>query len=345
MAKDPADAAPVAGASDAETPHARVGTLIPGILLCAVIAGAALLLRQVSGLMMLSPMIGSIALGALMHNALGTPASAKPGVAFSLRWILRFAIILLGFQLTGQQVMDVGATGLAIIAISLIACFAVTKPLGAALGIDAKLVELIAAGTSICGASAVIAANTITRAPEEDCAYAVACVSLCGMVAMVLYPSLPLLLGLTARDYGLWTGASVHEVAQVVAASYQAGKKAGDYATITKLTRVIMLAPMMMVLGARRANGNGEPKTAPLPYFALGFVAAIAVNSTVDIAPQAKDTIVAVTTFLLALSLAAMGLATDFRKLAPKGSRPLVLGALSSVFIALLSLLLVKLVA
>ena len=348
MAQDPADAAPAAGASDAETLYARIGTLVPGILLCAVIATAALLLRQFSGLTMASPMIISIALGALLHNALGTPPSAKPGVTFSLRWILRFAIILLGFQLTAQQVMDVGATGFAVIAISLIACFAVTKPLGAALGVDRKLTELIAAGTSICGASAVIAANTITKAPEEDCAYAVACVTLCGMVAMVLYPFLPPLLGLTARDYGLWTGASVHEVAQVVAASYQAGKEAGDYATITKLTRVIMLAPMMMALGAlaaRRANGSGEPASAPLPYFALGFIAAIAVNSTIDIAPQAKDAIVAATTFLLALSLAAMGLATDFKKLAPKGSRPLVLGVLSSIFIAVLSLLLVKLVA
>jgi uncharacterized integral membrane protein (TIGR00698 family) len=293
-------------------------------------------------------MIVAIALGALVHNALGTPLAAKPGVAFSLRWILRFAIILLGFQLTARQVMDVGATSFAVIAVSLIACFIVTKPLGAALGVDAKLTELIAAGTSICGASAIIAANTITKAPEEDCAYAVACVTLCGMVAMVLYPFLPLLLGLTAREYGLWTGASVHEVAQVVAASYQAGKEAGDYATITKLTRVIMLAPMMMALGAlaaRRSNGSGEPGSAPLPYFALGFIAAIAANSTVDIAPPAKDAIVAATTFLLALSLAAMGLATDVKKFAPKGARALLLGALSSVFIAVLSLLLVKLVA
>jgi uncharacterized integral membrane protein (TIGR00698 family) len=349
MAHDPADAAaPIPAATDAETVHAWLGSLIPGVLLCAVIATAALLLRHFSGFTALSPMIVSIALGALLHNALGTPLAAKPGVAFSLRWILRFAIVLLGFQLTTQQVLDVGATGFAVIAISLIACFVVTRPLGAALGVDAKLTELIAAGTSICGASAVIAANTVTKAPEEDCAYAVACVTLCGMVAMVVYPLLPLLLGLSARDYGLWTGASVHEVAQVVAASYQAGKEAGDYATITKLTRVIMLAPMMMVLGAmatRRANGGGELRRAPLPYFALGFIAAIAANSTIDIAPDAKDTIIDATTFLLALSLAAMGLATDFKKLAPKGARPLVLGALSTVFIAVLSLLLVKLVA
>jgi len=348
MAHDPADAAPLAPASDAESVQAWIGSLIPGILLCAFIAAVALALRRLSGLSALSPMIVAIALGAFVRTAFGTPDPAKPGVTVSLRWILRFAIILLGFQLTAQQVLDVGAMGLAVIAISLIACFAITKPLGAALGVDARLTELIAAGTSICGASAVIAANTYTKAPEEDCAYAVACVTLCGMVAMVLYPLLPALLGLTAREYGLWTGASIHEVAQVVAASYQAGKDAGDYATITKLTRVIMLAPMMMVLGAlaaRRPDAVEPPKRAPLPYFALAFIGAIAVNSTIDVAPPAKDAIVGVTTFLLALSLAGMGLATDLKKLAPKGTRPLVLGALSSVFIAVLSLLLVKLVA
>ena len=109
-----------------------------------------------------------------------------------------------------------------------------------------------------------------------------------------------------------------------------------------------MLAPMMMVLGAlatRRADGGGGQARAPLPYFALGFIAAIVANSTIEIAPFLKDQIVAATTFLLALALAAMGLSTDMRKLAPKGARPLVLGALSSLFIAVLSLLLVKLCA
>lgn len=347
MAHDPADVAPPVRAFAAESVRVRIGSLIPGITLCAFIAAVALAVRQLSGLSGLSPMIVAIALGAFFHTVFGAPAVAKPGVTVSLRWILRFAIILLGFQLTAQQVLDVGAGGLAVIAISLVACFAITKPLGAALGVDRKLTELIAAGTSICGASAVIAANTITKAPEEDCAYAVACVTLCGMVAMVLYPLLPALLGLTAREYGLWTGASVHEIAQVVAASYQAGKDAGDYATIAKLTRVIMLAPMMMALGAlaaRRADGVGSRGRAPLPYFALGFIGAIAINSIIDIAPLVKDAIGGTTTFLLTLSLAAMGLATDLKKLAPKGSKPLVLGVLSSVFIAVLSLLLVKLV-
>jgi uncharacterized integral membrane protein (TIGR00698 family) len=346
MSHDPAEAPTLSGVSDAESPISWLGTLLPGIVLCGLIAAAALLLRQMSGVAALSPMIVSIGLGALVHNTLGAPGVAKAGVAFSLRWILRFAIVLLGFQLTAQQVLDVGATGFAVIVISLLTCFAVTKPLGAALGVDAKLTELIAAGTSICGASAVIATNTVTKAPEEDCAYAVACVTLCGMVAMVLYPLLPHVLGLDSRDFGLWTGASVHEVAQVVAAAYQTGKEAGDYATITKLTRVIMLAPMIMALGAlapRRAdNGSGQER-APLPYFALWFIAAIAVNSSIEIAPSFKDIIVSATTFLLALALAAMGLSTDFRKLAPRGARPLVLGALSSLFIALVSLFLVKL--
>jgi uncharacterized integral membrane protein (TIGR00698 family) len=348
MTHDAEHAARAIAASPSEPLHARIATLVPGVALSGLIAAAALVLRSFSGLAMLSPMIVAIALGALLHNAIGTPAAAKPGIAFSVRWILRLAIVMLGFQVTMQQVLDVGPAGLAIIGMSLLLCFIVTKPLGSVLGVDTKLTELIAAGTSICGASAVIATNTVTKAPEEDAAYAVACVTFCGMVVMVLYPLLLPVLGLNARDYGLWTGASVHEVAQVVAASYQAGTEAGDYATITKLTRVIMLAPMIMTLGAlaaRTRGDSGEGRYVPLPYFALVFIAVVGLNSWIEIAPSLNGLITGTTGFLLALSLAAMGLATDMKKLALKGGRPLLLGALSSLFISALSLILVKLFA
>ena len=107
-----------------------------------------------------------------------------------LRRILRFAIVLLGLQLTAAQVIDVGATGIGIIAVTLAATFVFTIWLGRVLGVDRKLTELIAAGTSICGASAIIATNTVTRARGEDAAYALACVTVFGSIAMFVYPML-----------------------------------------------------------------------------------------------------------------------------------------------------------
>src|SRR5271168_4029353 len=221
----------------------------PGLLLTSAIAGAAFALRQVPGVATFSPMILAIVIGITFHNLIGTPARAKTGVAFSLRKVLRFAIILLGLQLTAEQVLEVGATGLAVIALTLVGTFVFTIWLGRLLGVERKLAELIAAGTSICGASAVIATNTVTDAPDEDVAYAVACVTVFGSIAMFAYPLLPGLLHLDPHAFGLWTGASIHEIAQVVAATFQDGKAAGDFGTIAKLSRVTMLAPVVITLG------------------------------------------------------------------------------------------------
>jgi len=327
-------------------PAEEASSVLFGIALAGAIAAASFALRLLPGVSALSPMILSIVLGMGFHNIVGTPAGAKPGVVFSMRRILRFGIMLLGFQLTVQQIADVGLFGLAIIATSLIGCFLFASWAGTILGVETRLTQLIAAGTSICGASAVIATNTVTEAPDEDVAYAVVCVTMFGTIAMFLYPLLPGLLHLTPRSFGLWAGASIHEVAQVVAAAYQDGKSAGDYGTIAKLTRVIMLAPMVLALGAFAARKGSEStaarKSVPMPYFILGFVAAMAVNSLIVIPGGPKSAIVTATTFLLSLALAALGLETDFGKLKAKGMRPLMLCAVATIFIATLSLMLVK---
>jgi uncharacterized integral membrane protein (TIGR00698 family) len=307
-------------------------------------------LREIPGVSVFSPMILAIVIGIAFHNLVGTPAMAKAGVVFSLRRVLRLAIILLGLQLTAAQIAEVGATGIAIIALTLVSTFIFTVRLGRMLGVERKLAELIAAGTSICGASAVIATNTVTRAPDEDVAYAVACVTVFGSIAMFAYPLLPGLLGLDAHAYGLWAGASIHEIAQVVAAAFQDGQQAGEFGTVAKLSRVMLLAPVVLSLGlmaTRRARRNGNSQMtakAPIPWFVLGFIAMVAFNSAVTIPSEAKSMIVMATTFMLSMALAAMGLETDIAKLRAKGFRPLLLGLAAFLFIATFSLVMIKLV-
>lgn len=323
----------------------------PGLLLAGTIAAAGFALRQVPGLGAFSPMILAILIGIGFHNLVGVPAAARAGVAFAMRKVLRFAIILLGLQLTVAQVLAVGFSGITVIALTLVSTFLFTTWLGRRIGVERKLAELIAAGTSICGASAVIATNTVTQAPDEDVAYAVACVTVFGSIAMFAYPLLPGLLHLDAHAYGLWTGASIHEIAQVVAAAFQGGQQAGEFGTVAKLSRVMMLAPVVITLGlmaTRRARGNGDAGAqakAPMPWFVLGFIAMVGLNSLVTIPTDAKTGIVTATTFLLSMALAAMGLETDLRKLRAKGLRPLLLGLAAFLFIAGFSLLLVKLAA
>ena len=317
----------------------------PGLVLTGLITAAAFGLRELPEVATFSPLILAIVAGMLFHNMIGTPARAKAGVTFALRKILRFAIILLGLQLTAAQIAEVGATGLAVIALTLIATFLFTTWLGHLLGVEKGLAQLIAAGTSICGASAVIATNTVTNAHDEDVSYAVACVTVFGSIAMFVYPLLPGLLHLDPRAYGLWSGASIHEIAQVIAAAFQDGKQAGEFGTIAKLSRVAMLAPMVIALGlmaTRRSRKSATSARPPLPWFVLGFVALVGANSVITIPPDVKNIIVTITTILLAMALAAMGLETDIGKLRAKGLRPLLLGAAAFLFIATFSLMLVK---
>jgi uncharacterized integral membrane protein (TIGR00698 family) len=320
--------------------------IAPGLLLASAIAVAANLLHMLPFLNLFNPIIMAILLGVAVQNLVGYPAWAKPGIGFAMRRVLRVAIILLGLQLTLAQVATLGFVGLGVIVLTVVATFAFTRWAGRMLGVDAKLAELIAAGTSICGASAVIATNTVTRAPDEDAIYAVACVTVFGTLAMFLFPLLPHVLHLDAQHYGLWAGSSIHEIAQVVAAAFQNSQDAGEYATITKLTRVVMLAPLVIglsVLARGQLGADAAPAAKPpMPWFVLGFLALMVVNSMVAIDPAVKAAVAQLTMFLLCVALAAMGLETDLRKLKAKGIRPLGLGLASWIFVAAVSFILVK---
>ncbi|WP_370640655.1 YeiH family protein [Xanthobacter sp. NFH-44] len=320
--------------------------IVPGLAVTCVIAAAAYAVRLLPGLGMLSPLVISILIGMAYHNLVGTPRAATAGVKFALRRVLRFAIVLLGLQLTFAQVRTVGVAGFAIVAITLASTFFITRWLGRVMGVEAKLAELIAAGTSICGASAVIATNTVTRGSDEDVAYAVACVTVFGSLSMVLMPALLPYTGFDAHAYGLWTGASIHEVAQVVAAAFQGGQQAGEFGTVAKLSRVMLLAPLVLGLGAvalwkARGDANAHHAKPPVPWFVFGFIAMVMVNSTGVIPLEVKSPLITLTTFLLAVALGAMGLETDIRKLRMKGLRPLMLGAAAWLFISTLSFILI----
>ena len=180
-------------------------------------------------------------------------------------------------------------------------------------------------------------------------AYSLASITLFGTLAIFLYPLAMVALGLDAHAYGLWTGASIHEVAQVVAAAFQGGQEAGEFGAIVKLSRVMLLAPLVLALGwlaarrARSAHTEGPHPKAPVPWFVFGFIAMMLLNSAVAIPADARGPLTLVTTFLFTMALAAMGLEIDVRKLKAKGLRPLALGAVATLFIAGLSLALIAL--
>ncbi|MBR0648343.1 putative sulfate exporter family transporter [Roseomonas terrae] len=319
---------------------ARYRAIIPGLLACVAIAVLAMLVRSATGIAALNPVVVALLIGMAVGAVTKRPAALKAGIAFAVRPLLRFAIVLLGLQVTLAGLVSEGAGVMALA----IAVVALTLPftiwLGRVLGVEPALAQLIGTGTAICGASAIVAANQVARGRDEDVTYALAVITLCGTAAMILYPMLMPLIGLDARQYGIWAGASVHEVVQAVGAAAAGGEEAAASGTVTKLARVFLLAPAVMVLGLwiSRTGGKDNAVTVPVPWFAFGFLALVVAGSLGLVPAAAVTASREVVPVMLAASVAALGLGTHLGAMRARGGRPLLLGVASSGFIALLAL-------
>jgi uncharacterized integral membrane protein (TIGR00698 family) len=319
---------------------------LPGLLLAAAVALGAIALQRSLSVQGLSPLIIAVLAGIAIANTTGVPRAARPGLDIVTKPALRLGIVLLGAQLTLAQIMAIGAGGLAVVVLTVAATFVFTIRLGRLLGVEPALVRMIAAGTSICGASAVVATGAAAGGRSDQVATAIACVTLFGTVAMLVYPLLAAPLGLDAQAYGVWTGATVHEVAQAVAAGFGAGEAAGETATVTKLARVLMLLPVLLAVGhaVRREMPAGAARPPVVPGFVLGFAAVVAANSFFGFPPMLRDTAATAATFLMAMALAGVGMATDIRMLVRGGIAPLALGFLAFIFVATFGMMLVKVI-
>lgn len=320
----------------------RWAATVPGLILTCSLALGATLIQTNWELSLLSPLLLAILLGILLRNTVGLAPVFYPGVRFSLKTILKLAIILLGLRLSLGDIAKLGLTGFVMISAVLVSTVAFTLWLGSRLGISQKLVHLIAAGTSICGASAVVTANSVVDSSEEEMAYAIGLITALGTVAMLLYPLVPEVLHLSSLSYGIWCGASIHEVAQVIAASFQYDLVSGEFATLSKLSRVLYLAPLTVVLSFLTQRGKPQGSRMYIPWFVAMFLGVIGINS-LEIVPIAlKSGILQLNKLLLGISLAGMGLETDLKKIRNLGIQPVYLAVVSWFFLAGSSLLLVR---
>ena len=272
----------------------------------------------------------AVASGTLLANTLGAPAPARAGLALASGPLLKLGIVLLGFDLVFQETLRLGARGLAVVVAVVVATFFGTRWAGKRLGVSDGLALLVATGFSICGVSAIAAARDVSDADEEEVAYAIALVTLCGTLAIVLLPAVRGVLGLDDYDYGVWVGASVHDVAQVVATSSAVGGVAVSTAIVVKLTRVLLLGPLVawIAWSQGRSAGAARDRFVP-PLFVFAFLAAVAFRSG-DLVPGGLLALLDDTKIvLLALALFAVGARVEFRRLVAVGARPLVLGLCS----------------
>ncbi|PFG31837.1 putative integral membrane protein (TIGR00698 family) [Paramicrobacterium agarici] len=318
--------------------------MLPGIAAC----GAAALVSWgiALGVPEIPLLTACVALGILFAQLPGTQSLIRgvfaPGLAFSSKKLMRAGVVLLGLKLSLVDVAGLGwTTLLTTIAIVLIT-FAATYGLGKLFRLPGHEPLLMATGFSICGASAIGAMSGVVGAKRREQAHPVALVTLCGTLAIFVLPALWGPLGLTNEQFGHWVGAGVHDVGQVVATAQIAGSSALAIAIVVKLTRVLMLAPIVAVAGAverRRSAGAADAKRPPIvPLFVAGFIVAILVRSFVPLPESVLSGADVLQTALLAMALFGLGTAVDLKRLLTAGWRSLAVGLISWVLIAALAL-------
>ncbi|MEZ0165728.1 YeiH family protein [Kineococcus sp. LSe6-4] len=320
-------------------PAPALTALVPGLLVVALATVLALGLERLTHVLTASTV--AVALGALVRSTGAFRASWKPATGFASKRLLRIAVVLLGLQLPLSQVRDLGWGGVVLVVGVVAVTFGGTQLLGRALGLGRARSLLVATGFSICGASAIAAVRPATDADDEDVATSIALVTLCGSLAIVLLPLLRVPLGLDVHAFGVWAGASVHDVGQVVATGDRV-PGALETAVVVKLSRVLLLAPLvaLVVLHRRRAApATGSTARPPvLPFFVAAFVVAVLVRATGLVPTAALDGVQHVQSVLLVAALFALGTGIDVPHLLRTGGRSLVLGLSSWVLVAGVSL-------
>ncbi|WP_222117935.1 YeiH family protein [Nocardioides sp. SLBN-35] len=285
----------------------------------------------------------AVLIGAVVANLDLIPIATQPGLRIAVRKLLRAGVVLLGFSLSLTAIGALGTPVIALVVTTLVSTLVLTWWLGLRMKVGPARSLLIATGFSICGASAIAGMERTADGDEDDVATAITMVTICGTLAMIAIPLLQAPLGLSDRQLGIWAGASVHEVGQVVAAAGPAGATAVALAVVVKLTRVLLLAPVVAVVSATRrrtrpadAATGGRPPIVPL--FVLGFLACVLLRTTGIVPAGVLDVISTLQTITLAAALFALGTGVHLGKLLHSGGRTLALGMVSTLVVASVSL-------
>ncbi|OOV87617.1 YeiH family protein [Oceanospirillum linum] len=313
-------------------------------LLAITLAKHPFLIELGLGSLPLAILLGMIS-GALFRSIGFNQSASQPsrGSLFCQQKLLRLGIILLGFGLTFQQVAALGwqAFVIDVVIISLVLLVGITAGIRF-LGMSRELAVLTSVGSAVCGAAAIMATEPVVKGGHRQVSVAVATVVLFGSLSLLIYPVLFNILHIAPEQFGIFIGSTVHEVAQAVAAGQTISPEALQTAIMTKLIRVLCLAPVVVTLGMllfrdKQTSPDNNTKKLPItiPYFIIFFVLAVMANSLVSLPETAHDVIHFTSQFSLTIAMAAMGYNTHWSTLREAGLKPLLLAAL--LFVLLIS--------
>ena len=327
---------------------ARTLPKLPGLVLCALGAALATYLAR------FAPILGApviaILLGVLVRSFMPMPKLLAAGIAYSARTVLQGAIIISGFGISLAAIWRTGLGTLPVTLGTIAIAFGLAPFVGRLLRLDLKLRELVSIGTAICGASAIAAISSVIEPTEAEVSLAIATIFFYNVVAVLTFPLLGHAMGLTQAQFGVWAGTAINDTSSVVAAGFAYGHEAGTHATIVKLTRATLILPIVGAIGLMNARKNrGAGRRVPwgkiFPWFILWFLIAALVNTVGSVPVAWRAGFADASTFLISVALAAIGLQTSLAKLFSTGVRPLTLGFVLWVAVALSSLALQHLTA
>ena len=313
---------------------------VPGLALAAGIAIVATAFGHVV------PIVGGpvsgIIIGVVLATMLRPAARLRIGIRTASKWVLQLSVVVLGSQLSLAQIAKVGLESLPVMIGTLVACLAAAWLIGRRLGIAGNLRTLIGVGTGVCGASAIAAVTPVIGAVGFDVAYAISTIFLFNIAAVLAFPIIGHLLGLSQHAFGLFAGTAVNDMSSVVATATTYGSAAANYAVVVKLVRTLMIIPISFGLAAwagRRDAARTRVNVLRLvPWFLIGFILVAAANSIGLIPAGAHSGLSTASVFLITIALSAVGLSTDLAGFSRAGAKPLILGASLWVIASLTSL-------
>ncbi|WP_171038206.1 YeiH family protein [Aquibacillus sediminis] len=319
---------------------------VKGLLLTLVLAILAGSMAKLPILSIMGVMILSIFLGIGWKQLLGIPVSSTSGINFSSKILLRIGIILMGVRLNLHQIIEMGSTVILIDIIVVTFTLIVMIVLGKLFHLDEKFSALLAVGTAVCGAAAIVAVAPLIKAKKEHVAIAVAFIAILGTIGTIFYTILYAGLDFDSEVYGLLVGSTLHELAHVVAAALPGGPVSSDIAILVKMGRVALLIPVAIILGTIFSRKNQSNETGkkfsdfPVPWFIFGFLAMSIINSTGILPTMLIDFLIDTSILFLSMAMAGLGLSIHFRDFKKVGVKAVVVGVVGSILLAMVGYML-----
>ncbi|WFD09215.1 YeiH family protein [Tepidibacter hydrothermalis] len=313
----------------------KIKKLLPGLLFVFLISIISMFINDgIKHIINLEALTIGIILGIIYNNTFKTSDVLKPGITFSLKTLLKWGIVLLGFKLNFRALMELGPEVVVMIILYVPSVLILSYLLGKIFKMNNKVAVLLGVGSSICGASAVVAMSSCINAEEDDSIVAVSIINFLGAIGVLVYSTIAITSGMSNLEYGVWSGISLQGVAHAIAAAFARGDQSGEIGTLVKMGRVVMLVPVSLALSYVFNRGNKESKV-KFPMYILYFILAGIISSLNILSIGFINILSKLSSVFILMAMVGMGLSVNIKAIKDKGMKALIMGSLLFLIISI----------